>query len=180
MGSPEEPESFEAFMRARSAGLMRYAYVLTGSQHDAADLVQEALVRLGVVWKRVRGKGDPERYVRTIMARLHVSWWRRRRRELLVSSVPEQPSTDDGLARAEIHSGLIQSLSALPPRQRAVLVLRYYEHHSDDEIAAALGISRGTVRSQAARGLAKLRAVWMPATGTTDPGGARMLARRQR
>jgi RNA polymerase sigma-70 factor (sigma-E family) len=179
MRSPDEPDSFEVFARTRSAGFLRYAYVLTGSQHDAADLVQEALVRLGVGWERVRGKGDPERYVRTTIARLHVSWWRRRRREWLVGSVPERSSVDAGFARVEVHSALIRSLSVLPPRQRAVLVLRYYEHHSDEEIAAVLGISRGTVRSQAARGLAKLRAEWTPPTETTDPADAGTLTREQ-
>jgi RNA polymerase sigma-70 factor (sigma-E family) len=175
----DEPETFEAFMRARSAAFMRYAYVLTGNQHDAADLVQEALVRVGAGWERVRGKGDPERYVRTTMARLHVSWWRRRRRERLVGTVPDRPTVDDGLARAEVHSGLVRALSTLPPRQRTVLVLRYYERYTDDEIAAALGISRGTVRSQAARGLGKLRAEWAPPTGQTDNTGDRTLTRRK-
>jgi RNA polymerase sigma-70 factor (sigma-E family) len=179
MRPTDEPESFETFMRARGAGLMRYAYVLTGSQHDAADLVQEALVRAGAVWERVHGKGDPERYVRTTIARLHVSWWRRRRRERLVGSVPDQPAEDAGLARAEVHSGLVRALSALPPRQRAVLVLRYYERYTDEEIAAALGISRGTVRSQAARGLVKLRAEWAPPADPVDPTAAWSLTRRQ-
>jgi RNA polymerase sigma-70 factor (sigma-E family) len=148
---------FEVFVRERSAALLRYAYVLTGNRDDAADLTQEALARLGQSWHRVTSD-DPEGYVRTTMARLHVSWWRRRRREHLVDAVPERGYADEGIARAGGDVGLWRALVALPPRQRVVLVLRYYEQRSDEEIAALLGISRGTVRSQAARGLDKLRA----------------------
>jgi RNA polymerase sigma-70 factor (sigma-E family) len=152
-----EWEDFDAFVRARTMGLLRYGYALTGSQHDAADLVQEALARLGVAWNRVRNKSDPEGYVRTTMARLHVSWWRRRRRERLVDTVPDVPYTDSGLTGIDGQQGLWQALATLPARQRAVLVLRYYEQRSDEEIAEVLGVSRGTVRSQAFRGLEKLR-----------------------
>lgn len=102
-------------------------------------------------------KGDPEGYVRTTMARLHISWWRRRRREHPVRSLPERGYADEGIARADGDVGLWHEVKALPNRQRVVLVLRYYEQLADDEIAGMLGISRGTVRSQAARGLDKLR-----------------------
>jgi len=155
-------DAFDAFVRARATGLLRYGYALTGSQHDAADLVQEALARLGTAWHRVQRKGDPEGYVRVTMARLHVSWWRRRRRERLVGAVPDRGYTDRALAVVDAKSGLWQALATLPPRQRAVLVLRYYEQLPDEEIAAVLGISRGTVRSTALRGLAKLRGDWAP------------------
>ena len=148
---------FEAFVRDRSAALLRYGYVLSGNPHDAADLTQEALARLGQSWSRVRNRQDPEGYVRVTMARLHISWWRRRRRERLVDTVPERQYTENGFERADRDGGLWPAIAALPPRQRVVL-LRYYEQRTDDEIAAVLGISRGTVRSQAARGLDKLRA----------------------
>ncbi|HEX6682362.1 MAG TPA: SigE family RNA polymerase sigma factor [Candidatus Limnocylindrales bacterium] len=154
-------EDFEEFVRARSAALLRYGYVLSGNRHDAADLTQEALIRLGQNWARVRDKADPEAYVRTTMARLHISWWRRQRRERLVGTPPERPQVDDGIARADDDLGMWQAVAKLPPRQRVVLVLRYYEQLSDEEIAAMLNVTRGTVRSQAARGLDKLRA---PAT----------------
>jgi RNA polymerase sigma-70 factor (sigma-E family) len=155
-----DADDLEGFIRARAPGLLRYGYVLTGNQHDAADLVQEALVRLGVAWPRVHRKGDPEGYVRTTMARLHVSWWRRRRRELLVRSVPEGSYVDGALSDVDSGSALWPALAGLPPRQRAVLVLRYYERCPDDEIAAVLGVSRSTVRSTAKRGLEKLRTLW--------------------
>lgn len=160
----------ESFVRLRGAALFRYGYVLTGNRHDAADVVQEALVRVGARWRRVVVKGNPEAYVRTTMARVHVSRWRRLRREHLVNQVPERGYDEIELARIEGDTGLWQALAALPARQRIVLVLRYYEQRSDEEIATALGIARGTVRSQAARGLDKLRAVWpiQSLAGTTE------------
>jgi RNA polymerase sigma-70 factor (sigma-E family) len=164
-GSWEGAATFEEFVRARAAALLRYGYVLTGSTHDAADLVQEALVRLGTGWARVRQKGNPEGYVRTTMARLYVSWWRRRRREDLVDELPDRAVPDDGADTAvwdESRRGLWQALLTLPPRRRAVLVLRYYEVCTDEEIASVLGISRATVRSHAARGLEQLRTAWEP------------------
>jgi RNA polymerase sigma-70 factor (sigma-E family) len=151
---------FDEFAQSRSAALVRYGYVLSGNEHDAADLAQEALARLKSAWPRVRHKADPESYVRTTMARLHVSWWRRRQREHPVATLPEQPATDPGIERVEAAQGLWEALAVLPRRQRAVLVLRYYEHLTDDDIANRLGISRGTVRSQASRGLDKLRERW--------------------
>lgn len=145
---------FTDFVAARGSALYRYGYVLTGNAEDAADLTQEALMRLGDAWPRVRKRDDPEGYVRTIMARLHISVWRRLRKERLVAAVPEVGYTEDHIGD---DVGLWNELKGLPPKQRAVLVLRYYEDLSDQEIAELLGISRGTVRSQAARALNKLR-----------------------
>lgn len=155
-GGPPRPwgVEFTDFVAARGDALYRYGYVLTGNAEDAADLTQEALMRLGDAWSRIRKKDDPEGYVRTTMARLHISRWRRLRRERLVAAVPEVTYTD---GRLDGDVGLWKELEGLPPKQRAVLVLRYYEDLPDQEIAELLGISRGTVRSQAARALDKLR-----------------------
>ncbi|WP_460779089.1 SigE family RNA polymerase sigma factor [Nonomuraea fastidiosa] len=144
---------FEDFVRARGPALLRYGLVLTGNADDAADLVQEALLKLNSTWRRVRRKDDPEGYVRTIMARQHVTWWRRRRREQLTDEVPSPVREDEEDLRE-----VWERLRALPPKQRAVLVLRYHEGLGDGEIAAILGISQATVRSQASRALATLRA----------------------
>jgi len=152
-----EAAGFEEFVQARAGALLRYGYVLAGNPHDAADLVQEGLVRLRGAWLRVRDKRDPEGYVRVTMARLHVSTWRRRRRERLVDSVPEQQYTDQASSHGDRDAELWQALATLPRKQRAVLVLRYYEERSDPEIAEVLNISQSTVRSQASRGLEKLR-----------------------
>ncbi|MEV0824321.1 SigE family RNA polymerase sigma factor [Nonomuraea rubra] len=144
------------FVAERGDALLRYGYVLAGNQHDAADLVQEALLRLRAAWPRLRAKESPESYVRTTMARLHLSVWRLRRRELLTWDLPEG-AHQDTLPRGDERT-LWLALADLPRKQRAVLVLRYYEQLSDAEIAVVLGISRGTVRSQASRALDKLRA----------------------
>jgi RNA polymerase sigma-70 factor (sigma-E family) len=158
-----EEQSFADFVRERAPALYRYGYVLTGNSHDADDLVQEALIRLRGAWSRVNRRDDPTGYVRTTMARLHISAWRRRRREFLTASVPEIARTDERFEGVDTRGGadteLWQLLSTLPPRQRAVIVLRYYERMTDEEIAAALGVSRVTIRSQAMRALEKLRAV---------------------
>ncbi len=153
---------FEDFVANRFPALFRYAYVLTGNQHDAEDLVQEALTRTGVAWGRVRRKDDPEGYVRTTMARIMANRWRRPRLEHLVEGVPEHAADDPEIDRVHEMDGLDAALAALPPRMRAVLVLRYFEQLSEEETARVLGCSRGTVKSQASRALAKLRASMLP------------------
>jgi RNA polymerase sigma-70 factor (sigma-E family) len=154
--------TFEEYVRARWTSLVRYGYVLTGSPHDAADLAQEALARLGSAWPRVMRRDNPDGYVRTTMARLHISWWRRLRRERLMPDVPDRVAGDPAIDRVDAVAELWSLLAGLPRRQRAVLVLRYYEHRTDEDIAALLGISRGTVRSQASRALEKLRSQSTP------------------
>ena len=147
-------EVFDAFVRTRQAALIRYGTALTGDPHSAADLVQDALERTGLAWARVQQQGDPEGYVRRVMANRNISQWRRRRRERLVEVPPEQGyddrPTDDAMWNV---------LATLPRRQRTVLVLRYYEDLSEAEIARVLGIAPGTVKSQASKGIAALRAV---------------------
>jgi RNA polymerase sigma-70 factor (sigma-E family) len=159
--------TFADFVRERSPALYRYGYVLTGNAHDADDLVQDALIRLRGAWSRVDRRDDPTGYVRTTMARLHISAWRRRRREWLTPAVPDKPNDDQRIARinADLDRGaqgeIWRLLTMLPPRQRAVIVLRYYEQMTDAEIAATLGVSGGTIRSQASRALEKLRSAPM-------------------
>jgi len=150
-------DDFESFVRVRLSALVRYGFVLSGNPHDAADLAQEALARLSERFGRVRAKGDPEAYVRTTMARLHISWWRRHRREHPMHTLPERGYDDAGIEAAIGDSALWRAVGDLPRRQRVVLVLRYFEDMSDDEIAQRLGVTRVTVRTQAARGLSKLR-----------------------
>ncbi|MET7459489.1 SigE family RNA polymerase sigma factor [Nonomuraea sp. NPDC005501] len=151
----DQDSRFAEFVAERGDALLRYGYVLAGNPHDAADLVQEALVKLRGSWARVRLKDNPESYARTTMARLHIRAWRSRRREHLAWDPPERAHHDTLPSGDE--QRLWHALAGLPRRQRAVLVLRYYEQLTDEEIAAVLGVSRGTVRSQAARALAKLR-----------------------
>lgn len=144
---------FDEFVRARHPALLRYGTVLTGDPHSAADLVQDALERTGLAWSRVQQQGDPEGYVRRTMANRNISIWRRRRRERLVAEPPERPYED-----AAPDDVMWDALAQLPKRQRTVLVLRYYEDLSEAEIARVLSIAPGTVKSQASKGIAALRA----------------------
>jgi len=153
-------EQFEEFMTSRWAGLVRLAFGLTGDRWLAEDLAQTALASAYASWWRVRKADDPDAYVRRILINASKRRWRR-------NQVTEQPgeapaeiadqATADPAATVSERSALMAALSALPPRQRAAVVLRYWEDLSDDQAAAILGCSASTVRSQAARALAKLR-----------------------
>lgn len=157
-GRAEAVGDFAEFVRASMPGLLRYGHALTGNPHDSADLVQSVLEKVGSRWAAVQRKGDdPLAYVRRAMANTHISVWRRRRRENLVAEIPDRGAVAPELSRLE-NEPLWQALRALPPRQRAVVVLRYYENLSEAEIADALGISCGTVKSQSSKAMASLRA----------------------
>jgi len=146
-------DSFEEYVVARRSALLRTAYLLTGSHADAEDLVQTALIKCVPVWKRIADR--PEPYVRQVLVRESISRWRRRRwRETSVDDVPDGAVAEPDVAgRVALH----QALGALPPRQRAVIVLRYYEDLTERETASVLGVAVGTVKSQARDGLARLR-----------------------
>ena len=150
----EERAAFDDFARGRMRELLRFAHVLTGDADRAADLVQDALERTLMAWPRIERKDDPEGYVRRAIVNRHVSVWRRLRRERLVAETPDQPYDDAGGRDGELWA----ALAMLPPRQRAVLVLRYYEDMSEADCAAVMGCSVGTVKSQAWKALARLRA----------------------
>lgn len=156
MAEGQAPVGFEQYVAARQAGLLRTAYLLTGHRHDAEDLVQSALMKVVPHWHRI--EGDPDAYVRRVLVRENVSRWRRRRwREVLGAEArpaPEAAATDrDPGDRLD----LLRALSALAPRQRAVVVLRFLEDRSVAETAAALGVGEGTVKSQTSDALARLR-----------------------
>lgn len=150
----EARESFTQFVAVRSGSLMRLAYVLTGDQHAAEDLLQSALTKTVLRWRHVRD--DPESYVRRVMYNEQVNRWRRRRRESAVAAVPEKV-TADRFGEVDLRLSLERALLALPARKRAVLVLRYFEDLPETQIAEILGCSVGTVRSQTHRAIARLR-----------------------
>jgi len=149
--------SFDAFVRARLPALLRFAHAVCGDPHTAADLVQDALERTGLHWHRIDRNGDPEAYVRRAIVNGRVSRWRKLRRESLVDVVPEHATYVDHPSH---DATLWRLLATLPRRQRAVLVLRYYEDMSEEQIAATLGCAPGTVKSQASKALVKLRAAF--------------------
>jgi RNA polymerase sigma-70 factor (sigma-E family) len=157
VGRPED-DSFEVFVAERGPGLMRTALLTCGSRQDAEDVLQTALEKAYRHWSRLEADTDPEPYVRRILINLVISRSRRRKvlREIHVPSPPEVPMTPETHV-VELRESLIGELRRLGARQRAVLVLRYWEDLSEVEIARMLGCSVGTVKSQAARGLARIR-----------------------
>jgi RNA polymerase sigma-70 factor (sigma-E family) len=149
-------ETFEEYVRARTPSLSRVAYLLTGDHHLAEDLVQHALLRVVGRWSTLVARGDPDPYVRRILYHQHISWWRQSRRVTVAADTPDVVDVDPTDAVAE-SLAVRQALRQLPPRQRAVLVLRYFEDLSEAQAAEILGIRIGTVKSQARDGLARLR-----------------------
>jgi RNA polymerase sigma-70 factor (sigma-E family) len=140
--------SFRDFYQARIAALSRVAYLLTGDAHLAEDLLQQALIRVASRWESVLASGDPEPYVRKVLYHQHISWWRRSRREWAsTGGLPETVQADHASA-VVVTLSLQQALARLAPRQRAVLVLRFYEDLSDEQVAAALGCSVNTMTMQ--------------------------------
>ncbi|MER7759761.1 SigE family RNA polymerase sigma factor [Streptomyces sp. NPDC097619] len=150
--------SFRAFVTARWGHLVRTAYLLTGDRHEAEDLVQTALAKAYRSWRRVSRSDSPEAYVRRMLVTCNSDRFRKRRVAERLTAVPPDTSVrDDAVHWTEEREALRAALAALPARQRAVVVLRYWEDLSEGEVAAALGCSPGTVKSQASKALAKLR-----------------------
>jgi|tagenome__1003787_1003787.scaffolds.fasta_scaffold20838564_1 RNA polymerase sigma-70 factor (sigma-E family) len=154
MTSPDHVEAvdFDAFVTARIGALSRTAYLLTGSHHDAEDLVQTALFRAARSWHRI--EDDPEPYVRRILYNENVSRWRRRRvAEFSTSTVPERPAAGTDLDTRLV---LQRALQSLTPRQRTMVVLRFFEDLTEQRTAALMGVSVSTVKSETRRALARL------------------------
>ena len=151
-------EGYREFVLARGPALSRAAYLLTGDRSAAEELTQAALVKAALRWRRVVQAGNPEAYVRRILVNEHISWWRRFGRRELASGYQENEigQSDPTEATAQ-RLDLAAALAQLPKRQRAVVVLRFYEDLSEAETAAAMGCTVGTVKSQASAALAKLR-----------------------
>jgi len=146
---------FEAYVLARGDALHRTAYLLTHDHAPAEDLVQTALARSWGSWARIHGEPDP--YVRKVMVHTYASWWRRRwNGERPVERLPDTWMDDEAEAVAR-RDGILRALATLPRRQRAVIVLRYFEDLTETQVARALGVSVGTVKSQTAKALARLR-----------------------
>jgi RNA polymerase sigma-70 factor (sigma-E family) len=171
-------DDFREYAATRRADLRRTAYLLCGDWYLADDLVQDALAKLYVHWRRVRARGEVDAYVRRMLDNGFLATKRRSwRREVSAAQVPDAPgpdTADDGT-----RDQLRRALTRLQPSQRAIVVLRYWEDLSVEQTAAALGCSTGNVKSQAARGLAHLREALAPLGGAqarepiTTEGGQR-------
>ncbi|WP_405964347.1 SigE family RNA polymerase sigma factor [Streptomyces sp. NBC_00723] len=154
----EQEDRFQEFVRARWSRLVRTAYLLTGDVHHAEDLTQTALAKAYRSWRRISRSDNPEAYVRRMLVSCNSDRFRKRRvTEALTAAPPERAGRDEGAGRVEERGSLLAGLAQLPPKQRAVVVLRYWEDLSEAEVADVLGCSPGTVKSQASKGLAKLR-----------------------
>lgn len=150
-------DGLERLVAERGDALLATATLLVGSRAAGEDLLQGALERMMRNWGKVRG--DPEGYLRRTLYHLAIDQWRLRRRRPEVALTVEPRTNGDAAEEVQLRHALVQALSLLPPRQRAVLVLRYWEGLSEAEAAETLSCSVGTVKSSASRGLARLREV---------------------
>ncbi|MEO6823072.1 MAG: SigE family RNA polymerase sigma factor [Candidatus Nanopelagicales bacterium] len=162
------PVEFGEWVATRRGALLRTAYLLTADTHDAEDLVQSALERVSLRWQRIAAGGAPEPYVRRVLYHQHVSSWRRHRGRLLtVEQVPEATVADEAGA-ADLRIVLDLALRRLTAKQRAVLVLRFYEDLSESQTADVLGVGLGTVKSQTRHALGRLRVLAPELRGILD------------
>ena len=169
---PHDEQDFPDFVVGQWHALLRTAYLLTGDRGEAEDLVQTALVRVHRNWHRIERRDAPAVYTRRVLVNLNASIWRRRlrMREQPTEDLPERAGPDAADAHA-LRDELRRACLRLPPRQRAVLVLRYFEDLSEADTALTLGISVGAVKSQTSRGLDKLRG-FIAADRALDAGPA--------
>ena len=155
--SPDLAPSFDDYVAARGADLVRTAWLLTGDHQRAEDLVQTALGKTWQHWGRVtrEGHGSYDAYVRRVMMTTYIAWWRRRwNAEYPTEVLPEQRATERD---PDLRRDLMTALATLPRGQRAVLVLRYFDDRTEAEVAETLGCSVGAVKTQSARAMAALR-----------------------
>ena len=150
-------EEFRAYVAARSGALLGTATLLTGDRALAEDLVQTALARTCLAWGRIRQREAVDAYCRRVLVTTYATWWRRRWRGEVPTAEPPERAGADPYERVDETLRLRAALARLPRRMRAAVVLRYWDDLPEAEVAELLGCSVGTVKSQASRGLAKLR-----------------------
>ncbi len=154
----EKDTDFSAYMAARQPALYRTAYLLAGDHASAEDLLQNAFAKLYLSWDQIRDREALDGYVRRVMVNTQTSFWRRRRvDEHPTGDLPERAAGRDATADLDLHDALWTALAGLPRRQRAAIVLRFYEDLPFDEIAELLGCRPATARTAVHRGLAALR-----------------------
>ncbi|MER6002306.1 SigE family RNA polymerase sigma factor [Nonomuraea sp. NPDC051941] len=153
-------EGFHEFVRTRQQSLMRTAYLLTGNAHLAEDLLQTVLTRVASHWAKLAKGGNPEAYARKALVNQTISWRKRKRIELSEAELPEFAASGQPHDEATVRRiALLHALARLTPKQRALIVLRFYEDRTEHETAQLLGVSVGTVKSQTHYALSKLRAL---------------------
>ncbi len=153
----DDDAAFRDYVLARGTALLRMAIVLTGNKADAEDLVQAALAKTFLAWDKINDHAALDAYVRRAMINTHISWWRRRRvQEYPTDELPDQVVADHA-RESDMAEVVRRALDRLPRRMRAAVMLRYFDDMTEPEIAAALGISLGTVKSTVSRAVARLR-----------------------
>jgi RNA polymerase sigma-70 factor (sigma-E family) len=164
MSISTEGADFDSYVRASGPRLKRVAYLLTGDLSDAEDLLQTAYAKVFPHWQRVLAGGNPDAYLRRVMVNTRTSWWRRLRdREFASDSAHERSAAPgDHAERQADLDRVLRALRTLPRRQQVAVVLRHYCDLSEAEIAALMGTSVGTVKSQVSKGCAALRTVLAP------------------
>jgi RNA polymerase sigma-70 factor (sigma-E family) len=157
MSGPESAREFTEFVQARGTALARTAYLIVGDEHRAEDVLQTALAETYVRWRHIRRPEAAEAYVRKAIVTTNAAWWRRRAsRELVHDTLPEGINSDRADELADRHT-MLPMLRQLSPRQRAVIVLRFFDDLSEADTAELLGCSVGSVKQHTARGLDRLR-----------------------
>ncbi len=149
--------AFRDYVLARGTTLLRMAIMLTGNRADAEDLVQAALAKTYLAWGKINDHAALDAYVRRAMVNTHISWWRRRKlEEFPTDELPDQVVADHA-RESDMAEVVRRALDRLPQRMRAAVMLRYFEDMTEPEIAVALGVSLGTVKSTVSRAVARLR-----------------------
>jgi RNA polymerase sigma-70 factor (sigma-E family) len=150
--------AFGEYVRSRSQALLRAAQAMTGNRADAEDLLQATLVKAYQSWDRIDDPAALDTYVRRVMVNTHISGWRKRRvDEYPTDELPDSPSGEDATRDSDLHDVVQRAIDRLPRQMRAAVMLRFYDDMTEPEVAAALGVSVGTVKSTVARAVAKLR-----------------------
>ena len=152
----DDDAAFRDYVLTRGPALLRTATLLTGNRADAEDLVQAALAKTYLAWSKINDHAALDAYVRRAMVNTHISWWRRPARGIPTDELPDQVVADHA-RESDMAEVVRRALDRLPQRMRAAVMLRYFEDMTEPEIAAALGISLGTVKSTVSRAVAKLR-----------------------
>ena len=156
-GHGADEAAFRDYVHDRETALLRTAFMLTGNKPDAEDLVQAALAKTYLAWGKINDRAALDNYVRRAMVNTHISWWRRRKlEEYPTDELPDQAIADHA-GESDMAEVVRRALDRLPQRMRAAVMLRYFEDMTEPEIATALGVSLGTVKSTVSRAVAKLR-----------------------
>src|ERR1700730_12079586 len=176
-----ERVAFGEYVRARSSALLRAAQAMTANRADAEDLLQATLFKAYQSWDKISDPAALDTYVRRVMVNTHISGWRRRRLdEYPTDEIPDSPAAD-ATGDSDLHDVVQRAVDRLPRQMRAAVMLRFYDDMTEPEVAAALGVSVGTVKSTVARAVAKLRKdAELGADSLPGPRGPSLDAPRQR